>query len=472
LSIALLFLATIVGAYFAYAKNQYLLCFFLVVFAGYELLGPSLVLISYETTLSIVTEIVPDRVVRVLGWQFQNASETVAILAVSFLSTLVGSYLFWVILNPVRPGTASRGHLSSPSSLEVSNNVDAMIFLVILFICGLFSVYFQDGKTLAADYAANISNALEVYQRESGAEVSRALGLGNNLMPYGYAILLLWLFQRKNGYFVVGACLALLPMVFELAQAGRRQYFIAAAAIVFLVLHYLVPVRKRGVILVGTVFIVGAVTSFIFYNRAEYYSESFEASSWWTAMVIPTATELTGVSWITSNTASIVGVRDYDFGVRIFAGIADSLVPYAKLGVALTEALSDLVRKVDFVGLSPWGAFPILAEAYSSFGLYGGVIFGMIIGSICAGLHIGLRNSSLENRRLHIVLWLVAVAALFLVKYRSGLLDFSKSVVALTYLHLLALTVGRFVALIVKAGSSGYWPSKSASATQRILVEE
>jgi hypothetical protein len=315
-------------------------------------------------------------------------------------------------------------------------------------------MYFGDGAKLASDYQTSVRNVQELAERDPDFTISRALGLGSNLLPYAYVIVVLAALLRRPGW-VLAAALSIAPMVHELLQAGRRQYFVTAAAIALLSLYYLIPVRRRALMLLGCMSAILALSSFVFYRRTDYYVDVYAFEGMLSYLLIPALTEFVGVSLITVNAIGTVGSEHLDFGLRLMSGLLDSVLPYVRLGETVTDLMSDIAKPFDVLLVAPWGAMPILAEAYSSFGTIGSVVFGFTCGSACAVLHYSLLAVQSNRVSFQKSLWIVTVASLFLVKYRSGLLDVAKSVIALSYLHLFVMSLLWGTRMLLRSATTG-----------------
>jgi len=448
------FFATVAIALAGYSKRHFLYCFFLLAFACYELLGPFLLLVQRVAQIDFLQALVPHQLEEQLSGPFEQAAGNLILLASLFVVSFAVSYAAaWRIVSPPSAGLTTFDY-SGAIRFTFPRGGEAAALLLVVFLAGLISMYNGDGAKLGADYYLAVQDVQELAERTAGTPISRALGLGVNLLPYAYTALIVGALYRRPSW-VFASAVAMAPMIYELLQAGRRQYFVTATAITLLALYYLVSVRRRALILIGCLAAILALSSYVFYGRADYYSDVYASQGWLSYLAVPALSEFMGVSLITSNALNILTSHQFDSGARLVSGLLDSLVPYAHLGTVATSLMAGVLRPFDSILIAPWGAFPVLAESYASFGILGSVLFGIICGLVCALLHYALVSFQFKRVPLHITFWIMTVASLFLMKYRSGLLDFARSVIALTYLHLFIVSLFWGLRLLVRSAVVG-----------------
>ncbi|GAB4369611.1 MAG: hypothetical protein Kow00128_16000 [Deltaproteobacteria bacterium] len=377
-----------------------------------------------------------------------NISNKLLLLSFTFIVFLVGSYIALSSLYSKIKHSKNNKYIINDNRLMASLD-NSLPILLFLFIAGLVGLYNNDGNKLMQDYHVK---ALSAYDLSSSGEVSRIFGLGINIFPYAFIILFISIFMKKWKLIIV-SLLSMAPMLIELFEGGRRQYFIPVAIILPILTLYSISYQKKKVFTnILVICFVVVFTSLMFYNRMENLNIGDANDGFIVYVIKPIIGELIGCHSITANSLISMDIYDIDFGFRFIPEILNRVFPYMGIGNLLGKYIgveSLLLVKED---IAPWGAFPYLAESYVSFWLFGGMVFGVISGIICFILHKGLIFIFVRRSSFNFFLWVIAISSMFIVKYRSGMVDFIRYAVALTYIHIFIYMTWQIVSRLLHLG--------------------
>lgn len=296
-------------------------------------------------------------------------------------------------------------------------------FLVLMLAFGIISTATGAGASRLQDYTKNI------YENDSAA------GGAVTILNYGQALLvccpiiIFITIQQKKGTsrttWLIAITALCLPILREIFIAGRRQFFAPAILTTILIILYSQHLKSRKKVLAIIMGTALAVVTIQFSLRqitqsgAEISAEQVADSD---LSILSFLSEFLGVGAISFNAVNSIGTEEATLGEHLLLAALKG-IPVIHLDEFTTKTLN-LSPWDRYLEITPFGAFPMLADAWLAGGWAGILLFGLAAGMATNIAHTTFRKATSEGHQLSMAdVYKLSLFVTLLAQYRKGLTD-------------------------------------------------
>ena len=307
-----------------------------------------------------------------------------------------------------------RRRSETPHALVEDQQVVKRFFFTVTFFvcfCCLVAYLTNAGSERLKDYIGE------------EAKVSPFYSYGTTLLTVMF-IHLSSLYEKKKYLLIAAIFIAIYPLMYELFISSRRQFF---APIIGLILFSIVYRKRDKVSWMRVIILLMAsltLLGFQFLSRNIFTGNISESLSIFDATLAPQLSEFVGIG----NTSLlawekyVVLMENISFGLQ-FAFYLINAIPYIKIGTFLFPDYMNVLSS-SFLEIAPFGGLSVIAEAFFSFGIFGILPLGVLLGFLLAKADL-VMSSRLQDGMPRDIgsIFKISLTCILLFKYRSGLSD-------------------------------------------------